>query len=1154
VEQRSPRQCGSSSSVWLFAAVLRLRPLTSSLLFIWAAAIPLLVPTGANAQALYGSIDGSVTDSSNAAIAGGTVIARNTGTGEVRQTTTNAAGSYSLPNLQSGTYDVTVQAAGFQSLTQTAVSVSVNSIFRVDARLEVGVVSEAVTVDGGVARLQTEQAAVRYALDRTELVNLPVSAGRNFQETLRLVPGITVSGGGAIRGSNPSGSLTLNVNGTSQQLNNTRIDGASSPNGFHQHFVAYVPALEAIETVEATTNSFDADQGLAGGAAINVHIKSGTNEIHGSAFEYHTNNHLRARPYFFADSKIPTSIFNQFGTTIGGPLKKNKLFYFFSYERFADRTNTGRFVTVPTAAAKRGDLSESSLPIYDPLTGALNGSNRQAFAGNVVPLSRQSVIARKLIPLWPEPNQPRITQNYFVSANNPANKDTFDAKINFVGSSKWSAWGRFGLLLWDSFYPTVFGPQLGGPTVSGQQPGLADGNVRSATVAAVYTVSPSFILDGYVGYNRGVQNVQQERLNEKVGLNVLGIPGTNGPRRIEGGWPRFGFTGVGQSLAASVGGYDDIGVDQLAIPWFRNEPSFNYAVNANWTKGKHNIRFGGEVSRHHLNHDQAELEGQVAGGAGGFIFLNGVTEQLGSARGQRANTFAAFLLGLPQMAGRTLVVPDIYTLRSWRHSYYIRDRWTMSSRLTVSYGVRWEYIPFPTRADRGVEFYNFDTNQMTLCGFAANPTDCGTSISKKGFGPRFGLAYRATDKFVIRAGYGITTDPFDIGPRGLRTNYPLGIALNLVGANEFQPALRLDDGLPTIPQPDLGNGIIPVPTSVVVKTVPKKIDRGYIQSWNFTVQRELKFGFVGQVGYVATRSVRQFANIDANAGQVLGASNAGRTQFPRFARTATTFQYRPFGTSQYNGLQARLERRYAQGVTIGVNYAWSKAIGVNADSQSSPRVQAVDYFGLNRAVVNYDRTHTVNMVGTWEPPFGKGKRWANSSRLASAVFGDWQLNNALTLMSGLPFSVTAAATSLALPGSTQRADQIKPTVQNFGRVGPGESFFDPLAFAQVTQPRFGNAGFNSLRGPGIVNWDFSVFRQFIISERWKLQFRMEAFNFSNTPHFANPGSNVSAMSLNADGSVRTLGGFSEITATDGNNLGRGGSDERAFRFGLRLSF
>ncbi|MEX2263350.1 MAG: TonB-dependent receptor [Bryobacteraceae bacterium] len=1115
--------------------------------FILALAISfvvLFIPATASAQALYGTLTGNVSDPSGAPIAGAQVNITNTGTNQTRETTTGPAGNYSFANLDPGAYTARVTATGFQTHQQTNVVLTVNRIARVDARLTVGIVSEAITVAGNVARLQTEQSEVRYDMGRTELDNVPVPVGRNYQYALRTVPGVIMSGGGAIRASNPAGSATLNVNGTSQQLVNTRIDGASTTNNFHQHLAAYIPALEAIETVEVITNSFDADQALAGGAAVNVSIRSGTNDLHGSAFEYHSSNRIKARPFFFpADQNKPKFIFNQFGGTAGGPIKKDKLFYFVSFEGTADRSAFSRFTTVPSSAAKRGDLSETTRLIYDPLTGNPDGSGRQAFAGNRIPASRISGISQKLIPLWPEANTAGLANNYFVAASSPYNRQTFDTKINWMATKKFTTWGRVGILTWDSFYPTVFGPELGGRTVSGQQSGTADGSTYTVTLAGTYLATPSFIIDGYFGWTQGNQNVTQERLDEKVGLDFLGIPGTNGPRLIEGGWPRI-----------EIDGYDTIGVFEPYMPWFRHDPNYEFVTNLNWTKGTHNIRFGLDLSQRSINHAQPEVEGQFAGGAGGFRFMPGVTEQLGSAVGDRANSFSAFLLGYPQRMGRTLQLPDEYTLRSFRHSYYVRDHWNVTPRLTLNYGARWECIPFPTRADRGVEFYEPDTNRMLLCGLGSVPTDCGVTVPKNGLSPRVGLAYRATDSFVIRAGYGITIDPFDIGPRGLRTNYPILIGMNLEGGNTHTPVGQWADGIPEVPVPDLSSGILNTPTTVVVHSVPQKIERGYIQSWNLTLQKEFRYGFVAQAGYVATRSVKNYGNIDINAGQVVGAGNNGRPLFQRFRRTAVTSEYRPLGTTQYNSLQASLQRRFSEGLHLSLSYTWSKAIGITADSQSGVRVAALDYFDLNRTLVNYDRTHIMNAVTSWELPFGRGRRWGSQSRAASAVLGGWKANGILTIMTGTPISVTASGTSLNMPGSTQRADQVKPLVETLGGGGRGQSFFDPLAFSPVTAARFGTAGFNSLRGPGAINLDFGLFRQFTLTERLRFELRMEAFNFTNTPHFANPGTNVSSMSFNSDGSIRSLGGFTEITAVDGSNFGRGNVDERTFRIGLRFSF
>jgi hypothetical protein len=248
-----------------------------------------------------------------------------------------------------------------------------------------------------------------------------------------------------------------------------------------------------------------------------------------------------------------------------------------------------------------------------------------------------------------------------------------------------------------------------------------------------------------------------------------------------------------------------------------------------------------------------------------------------------------------------------------------------------------------------------------------------------------------------------------------------------------------------------------------------------------------------------------------------------------------------------------VERRFTQGVQVGVSYVWAKAIGINGGSESTPRVQALPYFALNRTVLDYDRTHVVHATGMWQLPFGRGKAWANGG-FASALLGGWQLNGVLNLMSGLPFSVTSSGTSLNMPGSAQRADQVLPEVQKLGGTGRGQPFFDPLAFRQVTQARFGTAGYNSMRGPGLVNLDAGLFRDFPLTERFRLQFRAEAFNFTNTPHWSNPGANASGVTFNPDGSIRELGGFAEITSTNASYLGRAGSDERMLRLGLRLSF
>jgi hypothetical protein len=321
--------------------------------------------------------------------------------------------------------------------------------------------------------------------------------------------------------------------------------------------------------------------------------------------------------------------------------------------------------------------------------------------------------------------------------------------------------------------------------------------------------------------------------------------------------------------------------------------------------------------------------------------------------------------------------------------------------------------------------------------------------------------------------------------------------------------------------------------------MPGNWKRGYIQSWNFTVQKQFG-GWVGETGYVATRSVDQPGNIDRNTG-LPGGGNASRPFNVRFGRIARTVQVAPVGTNMYDSLQSKLERRFASGVQVAVAYTFSKAIAWsgNENSDGSPRINLPQYFHLNRALSGIDRTHAFHVTSIAELPFGKGKAWANTG-FGAALLGGWQVNGIWSMYSGAPFSVTAPGADLNAPGNTQRADQVKPEVAKLGGTGPGQKFYDPTAFAQVREPRFGTAGFNRLRGPGSVNIDAGLFRRFQITERFNVQFRAEAFNFTNTPKFSAPNADVSSSQ------------FMEITSTQG--IGREGIDERVFRFGLRLGW
>ncbi|MEX2300211.1 MAG: TonB-dependent receptor, partial [Bryobacterales bacterium] len=1043
----------------------------------------LIFAPAAQAQLLQGAIEGNIVDASQATIVGAEVTITNQQTNATRSTTAGAAGNYSFPTVSPGAYTLSVTSPGFQTYSQTGVSVTINTVTRVNVRMEVGQVTETVTVEASAATLQTDRAEVRAEVDEKALKNLPVPLGRNYQMLFVTLPGFSPPQDAHSIPSNPSRAVQFSVNGTSRSNNNTRIDGASSTNIWLPHMTSYLPGLEAIETVNVVTNSFDAEQGLAGGAAINVSIKSGGNDVHGSLFEYHTSNAMRAYPYVSDRTQPkPKFIFNQFGGTVGGPIKKDKLFYFVSYDASRESQFASRFGDVPTAAMKQGDLSASPLPIYDPFTGDVDARGRTAFENNQIPLSRIDSGVQKIIDTgsWPDPNQPGIgnlgiNQNYLGGGGTTFFRDTIDAKVNWNASEKLSTFVRFSFLDFRSTNPQMFG-DIGGPFMhpTNSNPGNGYGNTYSGTLSATYVFTPNFIVDAYFGYTLQDANIEQQRLDENLGFDFMGIPGLQSSRRVDGGWPQF-----------NIDGFSLLGMTNNFQPYFRNDPGWQYVANGNWTKGSHSIRFGTDVYIQHLNHNQPEMGGAVGGSYGGFNFRTGTTSinQSGFTPND-IHGMGSFLLGTPREAGKIWQFnEDGYTTRTSLYSLYIRDRWQMSPKLTVSYGVRWEYYPFPTRADRGLEDYDFTNNTMRVCGVGDVPKDCGKSVGPGNFAPRIGLAYRVSDDFVIRTGYGITIDPHNYA-RPLRTNYPIMQVQTLPFANDRSFSTTLREGLPVVTEPALGNGIIEMPLAAVATAAPQDVPRGYIQSWNFTLERKLGESFIGTIGYVATRSTNQLYNLNQNYGQI-GGGNASKPLNVLFGRNADTNLLGAVGTGKYDSLQARLERRFSGGFQLAMSYTLGKNLGYGGvDSAAGTNVDLPWLYDLNYGPNGLDQRHNFQFTTVAELPFGRGKRWAQEG-VVSKILGGWQFNALLSRYTGNAFNVGANGNSLNAPGSAQRADCIGTPVF----LGDRQQWYDRSSFAQPTGARFGTCGPGVLYGPGLFNMDFGVFRKFQATERLDFQLR-----------------------------------------------------------------
>jgi hypothetical protein len=1080
----------------------------------------------AAAQVLYGTIVGTVTDASQASVPGAQVKVSNIGTGKVWEVVTTADGNYSVSSIPPGVYSVTITAGGFRAFTQRNVVVAANSTVRVNASLELGQVSETIEVSAGAVSLQTDTMDVRNEIAATELENVPVPVTRNYQSLLVTVPGMSPPQDAHSISANPSRSLMINANGTTAQSVAVRVDGATTWNSWLPHVAGYVPALEAIEQVNVQTSSYEAELGYAGGAAVNVQIKSGTNELHGSGFEYHNNQHLKARPYFLPPGREKDKrILNQFGGTLGGPIKKNRVFFFGSYEGTLDRQSSGRLANVPTNLMRTGNLSESTRPVFDPLTGKEDGSSRQAFPGNIIPASRISPIIRKIVDLTPAPNAGtpgQLGNNFYSNGSFIYDRHVLDTKLTAQATDRLNLSARVSWLDWHFDNPPLYGP-LGGTGIEsrGLYDGQGIGDTKTMTYSAVYTATPNVVIDGYFGYtliDNGVENI---RLDEKLGLDFLGIPGTNGPGRAYGGWPGFAVTG-----------FDTYGRAQNNSPWKLRLPQAQYVASTAWMKGNHNLRFGWDAL-------WIAMDGNEPWGhPGWFTFNREVTGTVGTPTND-FNAYGSFLLGLPNSTEKRVRL-ETGTVRTWAHSLYFRDKWQVTPKLTASLGLRWDYFGVPTRTGgRGLEIYSFDSNTLKLCGVGSLPQNCGFSMGKKYFAPRLGIAYRPTDSFVIRAGYGIAWDPVNIGRNPLQT-YPILSTATFLAPNSYRYVSEIAQGIPAVSPPSLGDGTITVPGTVAMELADPHFRRSYIQSWNLMLEKDFGGGWIGEAGYVGNRQIRLQNRWNANYG-FIGGGTQSLVLNRKFGRTATTNFYTHQGgfRSWYDSLQATLRKRFSGGYTLRLSYTWSKALGPrgNENGVDGYTNNTPDYWPLIAKVPrSFDRTHNFNAVFSAEVPFGKGKRWA-SGRTGAALLGGWQISGLLTMYTGGPFSVTASGASLNAPGNGQIADQIKPVVEIFGT---RDRWFDTSAYRPVTEARFGNSGWDQLRGPGLVNLDLGVFRAFSLTERVGLQFRAEAFNLSNTPHFGNPQADVSGTR------------FGEITGI--RNTGREGIDERLFRFGLRLSF
>jgi outer membrane receptor protein involved in Fe transport len=1105
---------------------------SSILLLIFA------LPLALNAQLLQGTLNGNITDSSQAPMSGATVTATDQATSFSRSTTTDTSGFYTVSGLPPGSYNVNVTARGFQTSTHTGVAVSAQTVSRLDVALNVGSVNESITVSAQTAELQVDRADVHTELGANVLENVPVPIGRNYQMVFTTIPGVSPPQNSHSFSANGSRSLAFTVNGGNVNANDTRIDGAGSRNYSASDVILYIPALEAIEAVNVATNAFDADQS-SGGGYINVTVKSGSNALHGSLFEDHSDKSMQAYQWA-ANRYLPKLPFinNQFGGTVAGPIKKDKLFYFLSYE--GTRLVQGNAVQaqVPTATMKTGNLSASPTAIYDPMTGNANGTGRTPFKGNIIPASRidPGVAALIATGVWPNPNQAGtgafgLGQDFLSNGNqgnSGARRDQVDGKVNWNPSQKFSGFIRYGENNGDWYNPQTFG-MLGGPSVSPQNisVGVGGATAYNATASATYVFNSHLIADAYFGYSRVNMYSAQPFQSQNLGYTLLQIPGlsTAGLSKTkqlqQGGLPLL-----------AIDGFASLGPANTFQPQDYQDPEKNIVASVNWIKGTHNIRSGFEADLQNSSETQYQTSSNsYITSAGGFHFAQGTTQLNGGPAGNDFNAFGSFLLGLPQDSGKIYQTPDRYYTRNQTYGAYIRDRWQVNSKLTLSYGLRFDYFQFPRRNGTGVEYYNAATATMQICGVGSTPADCGITRDRLHLTPRLGLAYRLTNSTVVRAGYSVATNPIlflgftSLGSR----NFPYVVAQVLQPANSFSYGTTFRQGLPTVVLPNISAGTIPVPSSTAVITYDNAdYVRGYIQTANFTIEQRLK-SWLASAGYVGSREVDAQENLQQNWSPINGGT-AGEQLYKLSGRTASTQFIGTLGTNTYDSVQTHVQGNM-HGYLLSFTYTFAKALGYAIN----PAVLIPQYYGLNRGREATDIRSNFGSSIVIDLPFGKGKRWVQTG-LGSKLAGGWQISGLVSAHTGLPFTATASSSTLNAPFSSQFADCVGSPIQT----GNIYQWYNKSTFAIPTAGRFGTCGTNNLSGPGFVNEDAGLNRNFRLTERFTLALRADMFNAGNTPHHV-----LGNTSINSSTFMQAVGIL---------NTGVDGIEQRALRLSLRVGW
>jgi hypothetical protein len=1107
------------------------------------AALALLIAGVAFSQAVSGNIAGIVQDPSGAAVPNAAITITDLDRGSVYNLQSSSSGEFSQTHLLAGHYQVKVTSSGFGTFTANA-TVQVDATTPVDVKLSPANVQTSVQVTDATPLLTTDRAEVATTLTGAQVAQLPV-LDRNVTNLMLIVPGTLLNQTFQIATSeNPQGGIQVDANGQFFTANGFLLDGTENESAILGIAVVN-PDIDSLQDFKVSTSNYDAEFGSVSGALIQATTKSGTNQWHGSLFEFLRNNITNATNPFTGLN--PPLRWNQFGGTVGAPIIKDKLFGFFDYQGTRRRTGGSILTTVPTTAERNGDLSgllgnyicangsvsagpcanpvlvkttEGNMTqaranmVFDPNTGDPNtGANREVYAKNgVVNIVPVAAPMQKLLNLIPNPNTGSGFFNNFITAGvQRFDIDQYNGRVDYNLTSNTHIFGRYTLADFNNYSPAAFGDAGGGPSAFNFSGDSIDRN-QSLALGFDHTFNANLVTDARFGFYRYRIRVQPNDAGTTPALDA-GLPGLNTGSASTTGLPAFYINGDGGFNF----GYA-LSVNACNCPLKETENQFQWVNNWTKIKGNHTIKFGADIRRAQQQRipSDSHRTGEIAFNASetGDYSL----DQLAGGNASTGLGLGSYLLALPATFNRYYTAYDYYPgIRQTRTFFYAQDSWRITPKLTMTYGLRWEdYLPQTAAKPGGIGSFDPSTGEVLVAGVGSVPLNLGVQAYNKLFEPRFGVAYQATQKTVVRAGFGISANPAGLGSvfgQGADYNPPIVNPQSVNQSNIYFAPFNLLNGPPAPVNPPVGsNGRYPLPNGIGINyfTDPPSAYRiPEVEFWNFTVQQQLTHTMALQVAYVGNVGRHLFESLNRNqAVPGPGDVNPRRPFYNLYGLQQFIGQYCNCSNSNYNSLQTRFQKQFSHGVDFLLTYTWSKAL--DYASEGSGGSPSNIYDGRNDyGPATWDREHTVTFTHNLDIPVGRGRRWTlGNHAVADAILGGWRLSGVHTFGTGLAFTPTVAnAPLLNDPDFSQvRADVIgNPSVPN-----PSASeWFNVAAFSEPQQPfRQGTAGRNSLRGPKQTESDLSLSKNLLLSERYRLELRADAFNVFNHVNLGNPSSQV----------------------------------------------